>query len=375
MYFWGAGSCSLHIPNCTYPQNVVHYIFVVHHGISRPRTPPTNEYLVTENRILRNQITGRVRLTIGKRTALTAIGQKLGKKALEEVASLVKPDTILGWQRKLVARSVTAPSSARLHGAPPLTRRWRRWSSAWRARIAPGAMIGSSAPWPISATLSVARPSGTSRSAMVSRRLPSGRRPPHGRNHGTHLEVLVATDFFTAEVWMLGGLVTYYVLFSIHLGSRRSISGRDAIPIAVDDAGRAERHDGRMAFLAPGQYLLHDRDTKFCAAFNRSSMMLALSGYRYRCGHQSQRLRGTLGAIGQRRSTVPDDSVWRKLSAACTQGVCGPLSSRAQSSRQGQHPTFSGIRGAVQQAVHERIQPTRHSLVVLGEPGGDNRSA
>ena len=44
-----------------------------------------NEYLVTENRILRNQITGRVRLTDGERKALTAIGQKLGKKALEEV--------------------------------------------------------------------------------------------------------------------------------------------------------------------------------------------------------------------------------------------------------------------------------------------------
>src|SRR5258708_10707011 len=36
----------------------------------------------------------------------------------------------------------------------------------------------------------------------------------------THLDVLVATDFFTAEVWTLGGLVTYSVLFFIHLGSR-----------------------------------------------------------------------------------------------------------------------------------------------------------
>ena len=36
----------------------------------------------------------------------------------------------------------------------------------------------------------------------------------------THMDVLVATDFFTAEVWTLGGLVTYYVLFFIHLESR-----------------------------------------------------------------------------------------------------------------------------------------------------------
>ena len=36
-----------------------------------------------------------------------------------------------------------------------------------------------------------------------------------------HMDVLVATDFFTAEVWTWGGLVTYYVLFFIHLGSRK----------------------------------------------------------------------------------------------------------------------------------------------------------
>ena len=40
-----------------------------------------NEYLVTENRILRHQITGRVRLTDGARQTLAAIGQKLGKQA------------------------------------------------------------------------------------------------------------------------------------------------------------------------------------------------------------------------------------------------------------------------------------------------------
>ena len=63
-----------------------------------------NEYLVTENRILRDQITGRVRLTDGERKTLAEIGQKLGKQALQEVATIVKPETILGWHRKLVAQ-------------------------------------------------------------------------------------------------------------------------------------------------------------------------------------------------------------------------------------------------------------------------------
>jgi DNA-binding MarR family transcriptional regulator len=63
-----------------------------------------NEYLVTENRILRNQMQGRVRLSDDERKTLAAIGKRLGRKALEEVASIVKPDTILGWHRTLVAQ-------------------------------------------------------------------------------------------------------------------------------------------------------------------------------------------------------------------------------------------------------------------------------
>ena len=49
-----------------------------------------NEYLVTENRILRNQVTGRMRLTDGERKALADIGQKLGKQALKDVTTIVK---------------------------------------------------------------------------------------------------------------------------------------------------------------------------------------------------------------------------------------------------------------------------------------------
>jgi putative transposase len=45
-----------------------------------------NEHLVTENRILRNQIKGRLRLSDGERKALAEIGQKLSRQALQEVA-------------------------------------------------------------------------------------------------------------------------------------------------------------------------------------------------------------------------------------------------------------------------------------------------
>jgi hypothetical protein len=61
-----------------------------------------------ENRILRSQIKGRLRLSDGERKALAEIGQKLGKQALQEVAKMVKPDTILGWHRTLVAQKFEA---------------------------------------------------------------------------------------------------------------------------------------------------------------------------------------------------------------------------------------------------------------------------
>jgi len=63
-----------------------------------------NEYLVTENRILKDQINGRLRLTDPERISLAEIGKRLGRKALAEVAQIVRPETILGWHRKLIAR-------------------------------------------------------------------------------------------------------------------------------------------------------------------------------------------------------------------------------------------------------------------------------
>jgi putative transposase len=77
-----------------------------------------NEYLVTENRILRHQIKGRLRLHDGEREALAEIGQKLGKQALPEVATLVKPDTILGWHRKRVAQKFDGSPQRKAPGRP-----------------------------------------------------------------------------------------------------------------------------------------------------------------------------------------------------------------------------------------------------------------
>ncbi len=62
------------------------------------------EYLKEENRIFREQLGGkRLRLTDFQRRRLAALGKALGRRVLREVSSLVTPETLLGWYRKLIA--------------------------------------------------------------------------------------------------------------------------------------------------------------------------------------------------------------------------------------------------------------------------------
>ena len=62
------------------------------------------EYLVEENRVLRQQIgSRRLLFTDDQRRRLAVKAKKLGRKVLAEVATLVTPETLLAWHRKLVA--------------------------------------------------------------------------------------------------------------------------------------------------------------------------------------------------------------------------------------------------------------------------------
>jgi len=79
-----------------------------------------NEYLAAENRILRNQIKGRLRLADGERKTLAELGKRLGKKALEEVANIVKPETILKWHRALIARKFDGSKNRVSQGRPKI---------------------------------------------------------------------------------------------------------------------------------------------------------------------------------------------------------------------------------------------------------------
>lgn len=70
--------------------------------------------------MLRQQIPGCVRLTDGERTTLAEMGKKLGKQALEEVATIVTPNTMLAWHRKLRAQKFNGAQQRKAPGRPPV---------------------------------------------------------------------------------------------------------------------------------------------------------------------------------------------------------------------------------------------------------------
>jgi hypothetical protein len=79
-----------------------------------------NEYLAAENRILKARLKGRVRFSDAERARLGEIGHRLGRKVLGGVATVARPDTILAWYRKLVARKFDG-SKARRYRCDDLT--------------------------------------------------------------------------------------------------------------------------------------------------------------------------------------------------------------------------------------------------------------
>ena len=80
-----------------------------------------NTYLITENRILRSKLTGRIKLRDEERRELATIGKQLGRKALEAIVTIVKPATILRWHADLVASKFDGSSYRQSLGRPPVS--------------------------------------------------------------------------------------------------------------------------------------------------------------------------------------------------------------------------------------------------------------
>ena len=176
-----------------------------------------NEYLLAENRILRNQIEGRVQLTDNERKELAEMGAKLGKQALEEIATIAKPDTILAWNRTFADQQVDTSEPPKSVGRPRVAReieglvlRMAQENRSWGYDRLQGALkhLGSTI-------------SDQTVGNILKRHglLPA----PQRKKTVTwrefvriHMDLLGATDFFTSEVWSWCGFVISCLLSFIH---------------------------------------------------------------------------------------------------------------------------------------------------------------
>jgi hypothetical protein len=77
-----------------------------------------NEYLAAENRILRAHLPSRLRLLDPERSTLAEIAKRVGRKALKDIARVAKPDTILGWYRRLMTQKFDGSRRRSYPGRP-----------------------------------------------------------------------------------------------------------------------------------------------------------------------------------------------------------------------------------------------------------------
>ena len=229
-----------------------------------------NEYLAAENRILRAHLQGRLRLSDPERSTLAAIGKQLGRRALEQVACVAKPDTILAWFRRLIAAKFDGSKQRRCPGRPrigaeleALVVRIARENSGWGYDRIVGALFN------------LGHRVSDQTVGNILRRHGIAPAPKRSQNTNwkdfirSHMAVLAGVDFFTVEVLTWRGLVTYYVLFFIHLESRRvSLAGITRHPdeLWMQQIAR-NATDEAWGYLDQRRYMLHDRDTKFCTSF------------------------------------------------------------------------------------------------------------
>ena len=223
-----------------------------------------NDYLAQENRILRSKLGKRVPLTDSERGILVKYGLRI-KGRLGEVMSIASPETLLRWNRRMKHARWTFDTTPKKPGRP----RRSRDTEALILRLAEENT--SWGYWRIAGELK--KLGHLASKSHVRDVLKRHGFPPAPNRKGlswkqfiaSHMDVTWASDFFTEEVWTLGGLVTCYVLFFIHHGTRRTvIAGCTPHPNAAWVAQQARNFsmlldDSRERC----RYLIHDRDTCF----------------------------------------------------------------------------------------------------------------
>lgn len=227
------------------------------------------EYLLEENRVLRNQGEKRILLTDPERRTLAEKAVTLGK-LMADTVTIVKPETILKWHRKLVAKKFDGSKRRKTPGRPVI-------GPEVEALVV--GMAKDNPSWGYDRIAGAIRNLGhkVSDQTVGNALKRNGIAPAPERRRNTtwasfirqHKEVLWASDFFTTEVWTRLGLTTYYVLFFIHVGTRRIVlGGITESPNELWMKQVARNVSGWGCAMEDARYLIHDRDSKYAASFD-----------------------------------------------------------------------------------------------------------
>jgi len=225
-----------------------------------------NDFLRQENRILRSKLGTRVPLTEADRRVLVQYGLPI-KDRLAQVISIARPETLLAWNRRqkqkkwTFGKRSTKPGRPRkAHDTEALIVRLAQENNSWGYKRICGELRKLGHQACPSHVRDVLRRQGLPP-------VPNRKGPSWKQFLQAHLEVTWATDFFTEEVWTLGGLVTFYVLFFIHLGTRRVwLAGCTPQAHAAWVAQQARNFSMVVEdWKLPCRYLVHDGDASFAA--------------------------------------------------------------------------------------------------------------
>ena len=223
------------------------------------------DYLREENRVLKEQLgSKRLRLTDDQRRRLAAKGKLLGRRLLGQLATIVTPDTILRWHRRLIAAKWTYPQPAKSRKGVMLTirrlvLRMATENATWGYSRIQGELEDLGHRVGRSTIARIMKAEGIQ---------PAPERPTAWRTFlNAQWGQVAACDFFTTEVWTTRGLVTYYTLFVIDLKTRVvEIAGCTPNPNTAWMAQVARNlTDPIDGFLKHHRYLICDRETTFSA--------------------------------------------------------------------------------------------------------------
>ncbi len=263
------------------------------------------DYLLEENRVLREQLGGRrLRLTDEQRRRLAVKGKALGRKVLQGVAGIVTPDTILRWYRRLIAKKYDGSKRRKKPGRP-------RTPQEIADLVVKMALAN--VDWGYTRIRDALHNLGHEicRNTVKRILLDHGIEPAPERGKKTswatfiraHLGVISAADFFTLEVLTWRGLVRYWVFFVMDIKTRRvEIAGITCAPTGAWMMQIARNlTDAEDGFLLKMHYLIIDRDP-FADA---NSAGLRPARMRLRAMRESALHEGVPGdAEGQRRGAA-----------------------------------------------------------------------